>query len=64
MSTLDPIVTMPMQGMELNEMISAWMSVTRDVRTAELNHLIASSQNLTDSYLEIGLKGAIIRETT
>ncbi len=58
----DPVMSMPLRGVAINDLLNAYVSVNNQVKQAELDHFIASGKNVPDDFLEIGLKGAIMRQ--
>ena len=58
----DPVMSMPMQGVLINDLINAYVSINNQVKQAELDHFIANGKNVPNDFMEIGLKGAIMRQ--
>lgn len=58
----DPVMTMPLRGVAINDLLNAYVSINNQVKQAELDHFIANGKNLPDDFMEIGLKGAIMRQ--
>jgi hypothetical protein len=58
----DPVMTMPLQGVMINDLLNVYVSINNQVKQAELDHFIASGKNVPNDFMEIGLKGAIMRQ--
>ncbi len=58
----DPVMSMPMQGVMINDLLNVYVSINNQVKQAELDHFIASGKNVPNDFMEIGLKGAIMRQ--
>ena len=56
----DPVMSMPLQGVKINELIGAYVTVNNQIKQAELDYFIANGKNVVNDFIEIGLKGSIL----